>query len=401
MATKERPTTRNFFGMRELEENVWEATLDRIRHTYDLFDHVFVSFSAGKDSTVCLNATVVVAEELGKLPVRAVFFDEEAIPHETEAYARRVAADSRIALEWYCLPVQHRNACSHEEPLWWPWAPEARNLWVREMPEEAITDLPGFVYEPPEKRPSIPQCAELLAPPSMGSVGMILGIRADESASRRRAVTRRRHENYMPKELHGPNVRKVYPIYDWSTQDVWTAPAKFGWDYNEAYDVMEMAGISHHGQRCAPPYGEEPMQKLWTFKECFPDIWERMCYRVPGAATAARWSTTDLYSFGSVPDKPEGLTWEEFLTQRIQAHEPEAAAAIAHTVRSYIRGHYKKTSDPILFHTHPLTAISWRYLLQIADRGDFKSRHLPPYPRIQDLERITREYEAERAELEG
>ena len=81
-----------------------------------------------------------------------------------------------------------------------------------------------------------------------------------------------------------------------------TAPAQFGWDHNAAYDVMEYAGISHNDQRCAPPYGEEPMRGLWTFAVCFPEIWDKMSRRVPGAATAARYSTTELYAFGGFPE---------------------------------------------------------------------------------------------------
>ena len=68
--------------------NVWEAALERTRHAFQLFDHLFVSFSGGKDSTCVLNVALTVARELDRLPLRVVFFDEECISYLTEEYVR-------------------------------------------------------------------------------------------------------------------------------------------------------------------------------------------------------------------------------------------------------------------------------------------------------------------------
>ena len=47
------------------DQNVYKAALDRIRHLYDTFDEVVVSFSGGKDSTATLLCTIILAEERG------------------------------------------------------------------------------------------------------------------------------------------------------------------------------------------------------------------------------------------------------------------------------------------------------------------------------------------------
>ena len=47
-----------------IDRSVYELALERVRRTYELFDHVAVSFSGGKDSTVCLHVTLEVAKEL-------------------------------------------------------------------------------------------------------------------------------------------------------------------------------------------------------------------------------------------------------------------------------------------------------------------------------------------------
>lgn len=380
---------------------------DRLRQTYDLFDTVAVSFSGGKDSTVVLNLAIEVGRELGRLPIPVFFYDEEAIPYETEAYVRRVAEQHRgeIDLQWLCLPIQHRNACSRSSPFWWPWAPEDEERWVRPLPPEAITTVPGFPMERDE-RPTMPSSVGLLFRPAekFGRVAMVMGIRAQESITRTRAVLARSPdtrpwirpwaEGYASKGV----LFKSYPIYDWRTEDVWTAPARFGWDYNRAYDVMELAGVKHLDQRCAPPYGEEPMQNLNRFATCFPDIWDRMAYRVPGAATAARYSRTELYSFRSRPKKPADMTWPEFIRWWVEKHPPQWRGEIAKRVQDHIRVHFDKTTEPIAVKApHPVSGVSWEFLLMVAVRGDYKDRKQPT--REGDTEKARTRYEKDIADM--
>lgn len=396
------------FTKEHVDQDVWTAALDRVRHTYDVFDHVAVAFSGGKDSTCVLHATLEVAEELGRLPLRVIFWDEEAIPYETIEYVQRVADRDDVNLEWLALPVKHRNACSNASPFWYPWAPEDEELWCRPMPEQAITELPGFPIEPITARWSIPEMNGLVFGPEHGRSAMVMGIRAAESITRHQAVSRRTNENYMIRltrndtpTLRSP-VSKVYPCYDWHTTDVWTAPAHFGWDYNRSYDRMEMVGISHSAQRVAPPYGEEPMQKLWVFKTAFPDLWDRMCERVPGAATAARYADTELYSFGEVPPKPADQTWEQHLHHLVSLYDDEARGQAVHEVQRWIRQHYTKTDEPILpFSPHPETGISWEGLALIAARGNFKGRHqMNPGRNEEKQARMRAAYDDERARIE-
>ena len=99
-------------------QNVYEAALERIEHLYNTYDDVVVSFSGGKDSTALLLCCIDVATKLNKLPVHAVFYDEEAIHPPTVDYVKRVMDSEEVYLEWYCLPVKHRNACSNKQPHW-------------------------------------------------------------------------------------------------------------------------------------------------------------------------------------------------------------------------------------------------------------------------------------------
>jgi len=208
---------------------------------------------------------------------------------------------------------------------------------------------------------------------------MVMGIRGQESMIRQRAVSVKKEENYLihftDGTLNKGNVWKIYPIYDWQTEDVWTAPNLFGWDYNHAYDVMEANGLSHAQQRCSPAYGEEPMQGFYRFKSCFPEVWDKMSMRVPGANTAFLYARSELYGFGDFARKPDNVTWEEHILHYVQKFSLHEQSLVAKNVRTVIREHYGKTSDPILVEIdHPVSGISWKRILNIAMRGDFKRR---------------------------
>ena len=51
-----------------VEKNVYEMAGERTNQLYDLFDHVCVMFSGGKDSTVILNIALQVARERNRVP---------------------------------------------------------------------------------------------------------------------------------------------------------------------------------------------------------------------------------------------------------------------------------------------------------------------------------------------
>jgi predicted phosphoadenosine phosphosulfate sulfurtransferase len=366
---------------RHLSVDVWTLACERAASIFDTFDHVAVSFSGGKDSTATLQVALHVAASDPRferhLPMRTIFYDEEAVPFETEHYVRRMAQRDDVAIDWLCLPVQHRNACSRKSPYWWPWAPEAEALWVRPLPPEGVTAWAGFPRDPPERRLTIPDANGLLFGPE-GNCAMLMGIRAQESLIRANAVARRRTDNYIIRYTgmtSRGNLWKVYPVYDWTNNDVWTAPAKFGWDYNAGYDRQEMAGRGIAAQRCSPPFGEEPLQQLHTYATCFPDIWDKMVDRVPGAAAAGRYALTELYAFRGKPPKPPQMSWPQFIIHHLASHPDKTRPMIASRIAQEIRSHYAKTSDPILPEVrHPQTGCDWNFLLMLTMRGDFKGR---------------------------
>lgn len=213
-----------------VEQDVHSLALERMHALYERFDKVVVSFSGGKDSTACMNIALEVARELGRLPLDVYTFDEEAIPPETVEYMERVRLSPDINFYWYCMPIEHRNACSRTEPYWYCWDAEKKDKWVRpEMPANVITEIDGF-----RKGYAIPECTPLIWGPEHGNIANVMGIRTQESMVRYRAVARKKGWDCFTSEFAGAkHIKKAYPVYDWSTEDVWRAPHLFGWDYNK------------------------------------------------------------------------------------------------------------------------------------------------------------------------
>ena len=97
--------------------NVLQAAQERIRYTFDHFEAIYVSFSAGKDSSVMMHLVMDEAQRRNR-KVGILLIDLEAqygltIKHAEEMFA---AYKDHIDLYWVCLPIKLRNAVSNYEP---------------------------------------------------------------------------------------------------------------------------------------------------------------------------------------------------------------------------------------------------------------------------------------------
>lgn len=348
-----------------IDKDVYSKALERIEYLYQNYDDVVVSFSGGKDSTAMLLCTIDVAKKLGRLPVKAVFYDEEAIHPPTIDYVSRVAKMPEVDLEWYCIPIQHRNACSNEQPHWYPWHPDEQHKWVREMPACAITTHERFRMGMTMQEFGVEHYRGT-------NKVVIQGIRTEESIRRYRVIAMKKEDIYISKP--SPGVYFAYPIYDWSSKDVWKLVQIKNADYNKTYDIFNRTEWHGHllQQRVCPPFGEEPIRGLWVYAECFPELWHKMIGRVPGAATAARYGNSELYSQGY---KPDSVDWKTHVQNVLETYTGADRSAVAKALNRAIKAHQAKTADKIPdSNPHPLSGLSWRFLSKMVTRGDFKGR---------------------------
>jgi len=353
------------------EDNVYVASKKRIEYCFKNYDKVCVSFSGGKDSTAVLNVALEVAKEMGKLPLDVMFFDEEALHPPTIEYVHRISKNPDVNMLWLCMEWKHRNACSNESPYWYCWDKDNKDLWVRELPETAITEHKRF-----KKGQAFQDFSAYYYEKSVGSVCYLTGIRTEESLRRMSVICSKQNDNYIQSSATWNSVM-AHPIYDWSSKDVWLAVHKFGWDYNKTYDVYNKTKLyqKYLTQRVCPPFGEEPLRGLWLYSECFPELWHKMLHRVPGVATAWRYGNTEIYS--SPKTKPDHLTFKEYLQVILKSYSKQYQNEIKKTLNGYIRRHTNKSSDEIPEEdAHLLTGISWKFLCRCVMRGDFKGRQI-------------------------
>jgi predicted phosphoadenosine phosphosulfate sulfurtransferase len=300
--------------------NVLQAARERISYTFDHFEAVYVSFSAGKDSSVMMHLVMDEAIKR-KRKVGILLIDLEAqyaltIKHAEEMFA--MYAD-HIDLYWVCLPIKLRNAVSNYEPVWCAWDPDRKDDWVRPMPKGlGVISDPSF-FDFFEPRMEFEEFIELFAVwYSKGrDTAAFIGIRSDESLNRFRTIAIWDKEMHFGKRYTTKVIDKtfnVYPIYDWHVTDIWKYHAAFpGKLHNEVYDRMKLAGVSLHQMRLCQPYGDDQRRGLWLYHLIEPQTWGKLIARVNGANSGA----TYIEEHGNVTGYakitlPPNHTWRSF-----------------------------------------------------------------------------------------
>ena len=311
-----------------LDIDVFSAAKERIAWVFDSFEKVYVSFSAGKDSTVMLHMVMEEAIKRNRR-VGVLLVDLEAQYRLTMDHAREMFElyKDYADIHWVCLPISLRNAVSVYQPKWLCWDKEKEDIWVRPMPEESISEENYFPFfrKGMEFEEFVPEFGEWYA--GGRECACLVGIRTDESLNRFRSLANNKKvkkDNKQWTTLVSDNVYNIYPIYDWRTEDVWAYHGKNpDKPYNRLYDYMHKAGLKISQMRICQPYGDDQRRGLWLFHLIEPETWARIVARVNGANGGAMY----MQEWGNINGyrkitKPEGHTWESFSKLLISSLPP-------------------------------------------------------------------------------
>lgn len=326
-----------------LNKNVYEASKERIEFVFDNFERVYLSFSAGKDSTVMLHLTMQEAQRRNR-KIGVLIVDLEGQYKLTIEHMKACIYmySENIELYWVCLPIHLRNAVSVFEPFWLCWDPDRKDDWIRKQPKEAITDINFFPFFRigMEFEEFVPEFGEWY---SQGEkTACLVGIRADESLNRFRTIASTSKITFKEKQYTTQvtdNVFNVYPIYDWSTQDIWIYHAKNpDKRHNELYDLMHKAGLSIHLQRICQPYGDDQRRGLWLFHLIEPETWAKVVARVNGANSGALYvqDTGNINGYGKIT-KPSQHTWKSFADLILSTLPEKTAEHYRNKIFTFIR----------------------------------------------------------------
>lgn len=314
--------------------NVYEATQARLKTLFDEFDNIYVSFSGGKDSGVLLNLCIDYIRQ-NNLDRRIGVFhiDYEAQYQMTTDYVDQELEKNADIIDVYriCLPIAAQCATSMHQAYWIPWDKDNQDLWVRDMPEsinEGNHEFEWFTkgmwdYELQERF-----CTWYHEKKNAKKTACLVGIRTQESLNRWRAIHSEKNKN----KYHGhdwtlkiaKNVYNAYPIHDWLTEDIWTANAHFGWDYNKLYDLFWMAGLNIDQMRVASPFNDCAIESLKLYKVIDPNNWGKMIGRTNGVNFAGLYGGTTAMGWKNIK-LPPGHTWKTYMEFLLSTLPDEAA----------------------------------------------------------------------------
>lgn len=316
---------------RKLNKNVYEASIDRIDFIFKNFERIYVSFSGGKDSGVMLNLVLKYMREKGiKKKIGLMTLDNEANYEYSLEFMHRIVEENLDLLDvyWCCLPITLPCTVSSYAIDWQCWGEQDKHRWVRPMPDKSyIVNLNNHKFDFFKKNMSYEEFWD-----EFGNwygqgkkTACLIGIRCVESLNRFRAIMNEDKVTLKGKMWTKKNtdiVYNCYPIYDWKTDDIWIANAKFEWDYNKLYDIFYKAGVSVYKMRVASPFMSESKSSLGLYRVIDPHTWAKLCSRVQGANFIATYGKQLNYRSIKLP---EGHTWKSFVKFLLETLPKEVA----------------------------------------------------------------------------
>ena len=249
-----------------------EAAKTRIKNIFDNHLPVYLSFSCGKDSLCMSHITYEMIRggliDPGQLTV--IFIDEEGLYQSMleAAYRwRRKFMSVGVKFDWYCLPVKQTSTIDHLSATesWITWDPAEKENWMRKPPGFAITKSPLLPY--PGECNYQTFCGRLCK----NGITMI-GLRAAESIQRLKALAQITQE-----------INRVYPIYDWTDNDIWLYIKEQNLEFPEIYIRLYEAGATKQRLRLCSFFGDSTVAGLRYIAETEPELWEKIERRYPNA----------------------------------------------------------------------------------------------------------------------
>lgn len=301
--------------------SVYLETQKRLELLFNEFDNIYVSFSGGKDSGVLLNLCIDYIRQ-NKLDRKIGVFhlDYEAQYTYTTEYVNRTLSENSDIIDVYrcCIPFKVTTCTSMYENYWRPWDADKKDIWVSELPEKCYTETDFDFYKQNmwdyEFQEKFSQWIHKKN--NAKKTACLVGIRTQESLNRWRAIhSDRNYKNYnginWTKKMYN-DVYNAYPIYDWITEDVWTANGKFGWSYNKLYDIYHQAGLSIDQMRVASPFLSTAQDSLKLYRIIEPNTWGKLIGRVNGVNFTGIYGGTTAMGWREIK-LPKGHNWKSYM----------------------------------------------------------------------------------------
>lgn len=397
--------------------NVYDAAINRYDIVLNEFDNYYVSVSGGKDSSIMLQLMAQEARKYRK-KFSVLYIDLEAQYQATIGHINALIDATKDVVEnwyWCALPLSLRNAVSAIQPKWICWDKKDKEKWIREYPtkrkdivlvtEDSIPDGWDWFFRGMEFEEFILWFAKWFNETHGGKTAAGIGIRSDESLNRFRTIIsdkKERFKNYpWTTRAHCKsevlNCWNFFPLYDWRTEDDWTAVAKLNLIFNPIYELMYKNGLSIYEQRLCQPYGDDQRKGLDQYRTLEPETWEKVLNRVEGVNFGNIYCRTSL--LGNIKsEKPDNLTWEQyavFLLESIGIYAPEVRDHYHTKIKTFLQWYKKEgiSPDQIPDETDKKLesakkAASWRRIARAIEKNDFWMSRLSFGETKKDVQRL-------------
>lgn len=397
--------------------NVYDAAINRYDTVLSEFDNYYVSVSGGKDSSIMLQLMAQEARKYGK-KFSVLYIDLEAQYQATIGHINALIDATKDVVEnwyWCALPLSLRNAVSAIQPKWICWDKKDKEKWIREYPtkrkdivlvtEDSLPDGWDWFFRGMEFEEFILWFAKWFNETHGGKTAAGIGIRSDESLNRFRTIVsdkKERYKNYpWTTRVHCKskvlNCWNFFPLYDWRTEDDWTAVAKLDLLFNPIYELMYKNGLSIYEQRLCQPYGDDQRKGLDQYRTLEPETWEKVLNRVEGVNFGNIYCRTSL--LGNIKsEKPDNLTWEQyavFLLESIGMYVPEVRDHYHTKIKTFLQWYEKEGISPDQIPDEAdkklessKKAASWRRIARAIEKNDFWMSRLSFGETKKDVQRL-------------
>lgn len=285
------------------KENVLEATKKRISYLFDNYDNIQLSFSGGKDSTVLFHLINAEAKKRNR-KFYLFFLDQEAEYQGTIDMVDWAMRQPNVIPMWYQVPMFMTNACSQQQLFLWAWGEGKK--WVRPKSDISIHEIKGKY---PKRFYKFVQWSNNQMKKLPGKSVQVIGLRAEESPSRRFVMFGENNELFWMRRKHEPN--KAYPLIDWSYTDDWKFLIENNLKYNKIYDKMYQKGLSLRSMRVSNLIHEKAYRCLAELQELEPETYDKLEQRLQGVHCCSIYAKEKLmYSIKELPKQFK--TWKEY-----------------------------------------------------------------------------------------
>ncbi|MCR5823749.1 MAG: phosphoadenosine phosphosulfate reductase family protein, partial [Lachnospiraceae bacterium] len=162
------------------------------------------------------------------------------------------------------------------------WDRFKKDVWVRQPPSFAIRSHPLLKPRKDAYQDFLPRtCADGIT---------IVGIRTAESIQRLQNIA-----TMLKAGKTMTNKHQVFPIYDWTDNDVWKYLSQEHLDIPEIYLFLWQSGTNKRQLRVSQFFSVDTAKSLVKMNEYYPDLMERIIRREPNAYLAALYWDSEMF----------------------------------------------------------------------------------------------------------